>query len=357
MKATTLKKALITGITGQDGSYLTKFLLDKGYKVHGIVPRGEVECKGRLFNVLDHPHLTLHDGDMLDGASLHRVLMTVQPDEIYNLAAQSHVGFSFHAPEYTANVNGLGTARLLEAMRLLCPNARFYQASSSELFGNAPAPQCETTNMVPCSPYAAAKLYAYSMVQIARKSYKLHASNGILFNHESPLRGEDFVTRKVTKAVAAIKVGTQNILELGNLDARRDWGHAADYVRGMWMMLQQDQPDDYILASGESHSVRYLVEAAFKVVNINITWQGRFTEEQGRDQKTGKVLVRINRDLYRPNDVHHLCGDASKAREVLGWQPAVSFDDLISEMVEEDMRFALQNKRAETIILKAENAA
>ena len=332
------KTALITGITGQDGAYLSRFLLDKGYVVHGLHRRSSVDNTERLWPILDHPHLHLHEGDLTDSPSLFRVLKQAQPDEVYNLGAQSHVGTSFHIPEYTGNVDGLGVVRLLEAIRTLEIPCRFYQASSSELFGNAPAPQNEETVFEPCSPYAAAKLYAYWTVSTYRKAYGIHASNGILFNHESPWRGEDFVTRKVTKGVAEITAGVRSHIELGNLDAMRDWGHARDYVEGMWMMMQQDQPNDYILATGHAYSVRQLVEYALEEVDIQIEWEGEDQEEVGRDARTGDILVTVNPKFFRSQDVNYLCGDSSKAKEILGWTPKTSFRDMIKEMVEADMK-------------------
>jgi len=338
-----VKTALITGITGQDGAYLSRLLLDKGYVVHGLVPRCEVDNKVRLARILGHQNLYLHDGDLTDSGSLQRVIYQCHPQEIYNLAAQSHVKCSFDMAEYTANVNALGVLRLLETMRHLPETPRFYQASSSELFGNAPAPQSEQTPMSPCSPYAAAKLYAYHMVQLYRDMHGFYACNGILFNHESPWRGEDFVTRKVTKAVAEIHVGKRDILYLGNLDAMRDWGHARDYVAGMWLMLQQDQPDDYVLATGQTHSVRALTEMAFQQIGMNMEWQGEGTEEVGVDQKTGQVLVRVDPAFYRPCEVYYLCGDAAKARQKLGWEPQISFEPMVAEMVAADIKRLTSN--------------
>lgn len=332
-----MKTALITGITGQDGAYLSRLLLDKGYRVHGLVPRSEVDNKLRLSQILNHTNLHLHDGDLTDSGSLQRVLHQSNPQEVYNLAAQSHVGSSFDMAEYTANVNGLGVLRLFEVMKHLPDKPRFYQASSSELFGNSPAPQNEQTLMQPCSPYAAAKLYAYHMVKLYREMHGFHASNGILFNHESPWRGEDFVTRKVTKAVASIQAGLQDTLYLGNLEAIRDWGHARDYVEGMWLMLQQEQPNDYVLATGQTYSVRQLVEQAFKYIDIDIVWEGRGIEKVGIHQKSGQVLVKVDSNFYRPCEVSYLCGDASKAVKELGWSPRISFEKMISEMVEADI--------------------
>ena len=339
------KTALITGITGQDGAYLTELLLAKGYRVHGIKRRSSSLNTQRIDKHYQDPHeadprLILHFGDMTDATNLTRVVQEVQPDEIYNLAAQSHVQVSFETAEYTANADGLGTLRLLEAIRLLglAGKTRFYQASTSEMYGGASqCPQNENTPFHPRSPYGAAKLYAHWITVNYREAYGLHASNGILFNHESPLRGETFVTRKITRAVAAIQAGRQDCLYLGNLDAARDWGHARDYVRGMWLMLQQDKPDDYVLATGESHTVREFVERAFAVAGRTIIWSGKGTEETGRDCADGTVLVRLDPRHLRPTEVDRLTGDAAKARARLGWQPQTSFDALVTEMVESDM--------------------
>jgi len=339
------KTALITGITGQDGAYLASFLLEKGYVVHGIKRRSSSFNTGRIENLYQDPHepdqrLILHFGDMTDATNLIRIVQQVQPDEIYNLAAQSHVHVSFETAEYTANADALGTLRLLEAIRLLnlIEKTRFYQASTSEMFGGQQeTPQRETTPFYPRSPYGAAKLYAYWVVVNYREAYGMHASNGILFNHESPLRGETFVTRKITRAVAAIHRGLQDCLFLGNLDAKRDWGHAREYVRGMWMMLQQDEPDDYVLATGESHSVREFVERAFAEIGAQIRWEGKDTAERGVDVKTGRTLVAVDPRYFRPTEVDHLCGDPAKARQRLGWRHEVDFESLVSEMVREDI--------------------
>jgi GDPmannose 4,6-dehydratase len=344
------KVALITGVTGQDGSLLAEHLLAKGYVVHGIKRRSSSFNTERVDHLYVDPHqgdvrFLMHYGDMTDATNLIRILQEVRPDEIYNLAAQSHVQVSFETPEYTANADALGTLRLLEAMRILGLGAssRFYQASTSELYGNAPAPQSETTPFAPRSPYAAAKLYGYWITVNYREAYGLHASNGILFNHESPVRGETFVTRKITQAVAAIEAGLQETLYLGNLEARRDWGHARDYVEGMWRIVQQDRPDDYVLASGESYSVRAFVEAAFAETDVAIGWRGKGVDEVGEDRASGKVRVRIDHRYFRPTEVDDLCGDASKARRVLGWQPRTSFRDLVREMVDADR--ALMRRR------------
>lgn len=338
-----MKKALITGITGQDGSYLAEFLLDKGYDVFGLVRRSSTFNTDRIDHLYKDPHdrgvrLRLIYGDLNDASSLNQLVRQVQPDEIYNLGAQSHVRVSFDIPEYTSEVSGLGAVRLLEAIRETGLNCRYYQASSSELFGSAPAPQSETTPFHPRSPYACAKAYAYYITVNYREAYKIHASNGILFNHESPRRGATFVTRKVTRAAAHIKLGLQDKLFMGNLDAKRDWGFAGDYVEGMWQMLQQDEPDDYVLATGETHTVRSFVEKAFAVVEREIEWTGRGVEEKGRDARTGELLIEIDPRYFRPNEVDFLLGDATKASTRLGWQHTISFDELVTEMVETDLR-------------------
>ncbi|GIX17757.1 MAG: GDP-mannose 4,6-dehydratase [Rhodothalassiaceae bacterium] len=340
------KTALITGITGQDGAYLAELLLEKGYTVHGIKRRSSSFNTERIDHLYVDPHepgarFFLHYGDMTDSTNLIRIVQETQPDEIYNLAAQSHVKVSFETPEYTANADALGTLRLLEAIRILGlgERVRFYQASTSELYGLVQeVPQRETTPFYPRSPYAAAKLYAYWITVNYREAYGLHASNGILFNHESPIRGETFVTRKITRAVAAIELGLQKVLYLGNLDAKRDWGHARDYVEGMWLILQQDEPDDYVLATGETHSVREFVELAFAEVGRRIVWRGTGVDEEGIDEKTGKVLVKVDPRYFRPTEVDLLLGDASKARQRLGWRPKHSFRDLVREMVAEDLK-------------------
>jgi len=337
-----MERILITGITGQDGAYLARYLLAKGYEVHGIRRRSSIENTERLELLLgnDFRRIHLHYGDVTDLCSLFRIVRMVCPDEIYHLAAQSHVHVSFETPEYTGNADALGTLRMLEAIRLsgLAGKTRFYQASTSELFGNARPPQSEATPFAPCSPYAAAKLYAYWTTVNYREAYNTFACNGILFNHESPLRGETFVTRKITQGIARIEAGFQEKIMLGNLDARRDWGHAEDYVEGMWMMLQQDKPDDYVLAIGESHSVREWVEVAFAVTDREIQWQGEGISERGIDRKTGKTLVEIDPACFRPTDVGHLCGDASKANRQLGWQPKHTFEEIVREMVLHDRK-------------------
>ncbi len=337
--------ALITGVTGQDGAYLAELLLDKGYRVHGIRRRSSSFNSARVENIYQDPHetnvrFTMHYGDMTDATNLIRVVQETQPDEIYNLAAQSHVKVSFETPEYTANSDALGPLRLLEAMRILglSGRTRFYQASTSELYGKVQeVPQRETTPFYPRSPYAAAKLYAYWITVNYREAYGLHASNGILFNHEGPTRGETFVTRKITRAVAAIELGIQDRLHLGNLDAKRDWGHARDYVEGMWRIVQQSEPDDYVLATGETHSVREFVEKAFGHVGKRIEWRGKGVAEQGIDAATGHVLVEIDPRYFRPTEVDELLGDPSKARRKLGWSHKVTFDELTREMVEADL--------------------
>jgi len=341
-----MKTALITGITGQDGAYLAEFLLKKGYEVHGIKRRSSLFNTARIDHLYQDPHeenvrLHLHYGDLTDATNLIRVIQEVQPDEIYNLAAQSHVKVSFETPEYTANSDALGTLRLLEAIRILGleKKTRFYQASTSELYGKtSEVPQNEKTPFYPRSPYAAAKLYAYWVTVNYREAYCIFASNGILFNHESPIRGETFVTRKITRAAARIKLGLQEKVYLGNLDAKRDWGHARDYVEAMWKILQHEEPDDFVIATGETHSVREFAELAFREVGFDIQWHGSCIDEKGIDSETGKVLIQIDPKYFRPTEVDILHGDASKAREKLGWMPKISFKQLVSEMVKEDLR-------------------
>lgn len=347
------KVALISGVTGQDGAYLARLLLDKGYIVHGIKRRSSSFNTQRVDDLYVDPHehktrFFLHYGDLTDATNLIRLVQETQPDEIYNLAAQSHVAVSFETPEYTANSDALGTLRLLEAIRILGLDrkVRFYQASTSELYGRVQeVPQRETTPFYPRSPYAAAKLYAYWITVNYREAYGLHASNGILFNHESPLRGETFVTRKITRAVAAIARGYQQHLYLGNLNAERDWGHARDYVDGMWRIVQQPTPDDYVLATGEKHSVREFVELAFSHTGIVIVWSGSGVDEVGRDQKTGRELVRIDPRYFRPTEVDELLGDPSKARRQLGWTHTSSFTDLVAEMVAADLDAVERERR------------
>ncbi len=339
------KTALITGITGQDGAYLAELLLGKGYTVHGIKRRSSSFNTARIDHFYQDPHeknvkLHLHYGDMTDSTNLIRIMQEVQPDEVYNLAAQSHVQVSFETPEYTGNADALGTLRLLEAIRLLnlTDKTRFYQASTSELYGKVQeVPQSEKTPFYPRSPYAAAKLYAYWIVVNYREAYGIHASNGILFNHESPIRGETFVTRKITRAVAAIKLGLQDRLYLGNLDAERDWGHAKDYVEGMWRIVQNDVADDFVLATGEKHSVREFVELAFGEVGIALRWEGEGVNEQGIDKETGNVIVSVDPRYFRPTEVDLLIGDARKARDTLGWVPETSFKDMVAQMVRSDL--------------------
>ena len=341
-----MKRALITGITGQDGAYLAELLLAKGYEVHGVKRRSSSFNTGRIDHLYHDPHeqgvkMFLHFGDMTDATNLIRLMQEVQPDEVYNLAAQSHVQVSFDTAEYTANADGIGTLRLLEAMRLLKlgDKTRFYQASTSELYGKVQEiPQSETTPFYPRSPYAAAKLYAYWITVNYREAYGFHASNGILFNHESPIRGETFVTRKITRAVAAIHLGLQDTLYLGNLDAKRDWGHARDYVEGMWRIVQHDEPDDFVLATGETQTVRSFVDAAFREVGTDIEWSGEGVEETGTDKASGRLLVRVDPRYFRPTEVELLIGDPSKAKEKLGWSATTTLSELVSEMVREDLK-------------------
>jgi GDPmannose 4,6-dehydratase len=347
------KVALITGVTGQDGAYLSELLLAKGYRVHGVKRRSSSFNTGRVDHLYADPHegdpaFRLHYGDMTDATNLLRLVQETQPDEIYNLAAQSHVHVSFETPEYTANADGLGTLRILEAIRILdmAKRTRFYQASTSELFGMVrETPQRETTPFYPRSPYGAAKLYAYWISVNYREAYGFHASNGILFNHESPRRGETFVTRKITRAVAAIELGLQQKLFLGNIDAMRDWGHARDYVEGMWRILQQPEPDDYVLATGETHSVREFVARAFAETGIEIAWKGHGLDEKGLDARSGRVLVEIDARYFRPTEVDVLLGDPSKAEAKLGWRHQTSFGDLVREMVQAD-RIAVKREAA-----------
>ena len=341
----TQQTALIVGVTGQDGAYLAEFLLAKNYIVHGVKRRSSSLNTQRVDHLYEDPHFGetnffLHYGDLTDATNLIRLIQETQPTEIYNLGAQSHVQVSFETPEYTANSDALGPLRLLEAIRILKMEDRvkFYQASTSELYGNAPSPQNESTPFAPRSPYAAAKLYAYWMTVNYREAYGIFASNGILFNHESPIRGETFVTRKVTRAVAAIHAGKQDKLFIGNLDARRDWGHARDYVEGMWKILQHGKPDDFVLATGVAHSVRQLTEKAFAVVGRKLDWKGKGADEVGLDAKTGTVLVAIDPRYFRPTEVNYLLGDAGKARRELGWSHRVTFDQLIKEMVQSDLK-------------------
>jgi GDPmannose 4,6-dehydratase len=359
-----VKKALITGITGQDGAYLAEYLLRKGYEVHGIKRRASSFNTGRVDHLYQDPHernvrFRMHYGDLTDATNLIRIVQEVQPDEIYNLAAQSHVMVSFETAEYTANADALGPLRLLEAIRILgmTERVRFYQASTSELFGKVQEiPQNEGTPFYPRSPYGAAKLYAYWICVNYREAYGMFACNGILFNHESPIRGETFVTRKITRAVARMKLGLGKKLYLGNLDAKRDWGHAKDFIRAMWLVLQQDHPDDYVIATGESHTVREMVETAFEEIGVEITWRGKGAEEIGvvgrvtSDEKgvtglnQGDVVVEVDPRYFRPTEVDELLGDASKARRVLGWRPSISFKEMVSQMVRSDLEEALRDQ-------------
>jgi len=338
-----MKKALITGVTGQDGSYLAEFLLDKGYEVHGIYRRSSNENTQRINYLIkklegEDNNFFLHYGNMTDSNNLRAIVQKVMPDEIYNLAAQSHVGVSFEMPEYTSNVNGLGTLRLLEIIKEEGINAKLYQASTSELFGKVQeTPQKETTPFYPRSPYAVSKLYAYWIVRNYREAYGIFAANGILFNHESPRRGGNFVTRKITKAVANISRGNQDKLYLGNINTKRDWGYAKDYVEMMWLMLQQDEPEDYIIATGETHTVREFTTLAFKEVGIDLIWDGEGLNEKGIDKKSGKILVEIDSNFFRPSEVNLLVGDISKSKEKLGWEPKVKFEELIKIMVKADL--------------------
>jgi GDPmannose 4,6-dehydratase len=347
------KVALITGVTGQDGAYLSELLLGKGYEVHGIKRRSSSFNTGRIDHLYEDPHeratrFHLHYGDLTDSTNLIRIIQEVQPTEIYNLAAQSHVQVSFETPEYTANADAIGTLRILEAIRILGlkESTRFYQASTSELYGKVQeTPQHETTPFYPRSPYAAAKIYGYWITVNYREAYDFFACNGILFNHESPLRGETFVTRKITRAVAAMELGIQQRLFLGNLDAKRDWGHAKDYVEGMWRILQHDTPDDWVLATGETHSVREFVELAFAEVGRTIEWRGQGVDEQGIDAKSGDILISIDSRYFRPTEVDFLLGDPSKAHQQLGWKHTTPFRQLVSEMVAKDLETVKQEER------------
>ncbi|MBW2035109.1 MAG: GDP-mannose 4,6-dehydratase [Deltaproteobacteria bacterium] len=350
-----MKRALITGVTGQDGAYLAEFLLEKRYEVHGIKRRSSSFNTQRVDHLYRDFHeenvrFFMHYGDLTDSTNLIRIIQETRPDEIYNLAAQSHVKVSFETPEYTANADALGTLRLLEAMRILKleEKTRFYQASTSELFGKAQeVPQRETTPFYPRSPYGAAKLYAYWITVNYREAYNMFACNGILFNHESPIRGETFVTRKITRAVARIKLGLEQVLYLGNLDAKRDWGYARDFVKATWLILQQEEPDDYVIATGESHSVREFVEKAFYEVGITIVWEGSGANETGRDKETGGTLIKIDPRYFRPTEVDYLLGDSTKARTTLGWEPTVSFEELVKMMVSEDLKEAQRDQLCE----------
>ena len=350
-----IKKALITGITGQDGAYLAELLLVKGYEVHGIKRRSSLFNTDRIDHLYQDPHdknpkLVLHHGDLTDSSSLIRIIQEVQPDEIYNLAAQSHVAVSFEEPEYTANSDALGALRILEAIRILGleKKTKYYQASTSELFGEVQeTPQTETTPFYPRSPYAVAKLYAYWITINYREAYGLYACNGILFNHESPIRGETFVTRKITRALARIKLGLQDCVYLGNIDAKRDWGHAKDYVEMQWLMLQQDKPEDFTISTGEQHSVREFIEIAAKEVDIEIEWKGEGVDEVGINTKTNTIIIRIDEKYFRPTEVETLLGDSSKAKNKLNWQPKISFQELVEEMMLSDLADAKKDKLCE----------
>ncbi|MBG0791822.1 MAG: GDP-mannose 4,6-dehydratase [Desulfovibrionaceae bacterium] len=356
-------KALITGITGQDGAYLAELLLEKGYEVHGIKRRSSSFNTARVDHLYKDPHETdvkffMHYGDMADSTNLIRLIQKIQPDEIYNLAAQSHVQVSFESPEYTANCDAMGPLRILEAIRILglTKETRFYQASTSEMFGKVTeSPQNERTPFYPRSPYGAAKVYGYWITVNYREAYDMYACNGILFNHESPIRGETFVTRKITRAVARIKLGFQEDLYLGNLDAKRDWGHARDYVKAMWLMLQQDEPEDYVIATGQNHSVRQFTEKAFKHIGVDITWEGSGKQEVGKDMATGRTLVRIDERYFQPTEVDYLLGDPAKARDQLGWETQISFDELIETMVKADIEEAERDALCRTSGFKTLN--
>ena len=340
------KQALIVGITGQDGSYLSELLLKKGYVVHGVLKRSSVFTTARIQHILSNPKLKLYYGDVTDSSNLFQILNDSQPDEIYNLAAQSNVGVSFKVPEYTAQTSGIGTLRLLDAIKNLKLNTKFYQASTSELFGGIPGtePQSEKTPFYPKSPYGIAKLYSHWITINYRESFNLFACNGILFNHESPRRGLNFVSRKISIAVAKIITGKQKVLELGNLDAKRDWGHTKDYVNAMWMMLQQKKPKDYVIATGKNYSVREFVTEAFSVVGKKIIWNGKGLNEVGKDSKTGKIFIKINKDYFRPSEVEILLGNPTKANIELGWKPNITFKELVKEMVNSDFEKVKNNE-------------
>jgi len=343
-----MKKALITGVTGQDGAYLAEFLLGKGYEVHGIKRRASLFNTDRIDHLYQDPHesdrrFVLHYGDLTDATNLIRIIQEVQPDEIYNLGAQSHVAVSFETPEYTANSDALGTLRLLEAVRILGldKKTRFYQASTSEMYGKVQEiPQTEKTPFYPRSPYGIAKLYAHWICINYREAYGFYACSGILFNHESPMRGETFVSRKITRGLARIKLGIQDCLYLGNFDARRDWGHARDYVEAQWLMLQQEQPEDFVIATGVQHSVRDFINVAANKLEMNITWEGKGLDERVIDKNTGKCIIRVDQRYFRPTEVDTLLGDASKAMHKLGWKPKITFDELVDEMISEDLKLA-----------------
>ena len=358
-----MKKALITGITGQDGAYLAELLLSKGYEVHGIKRRASMFNTGRIDHLYQDPHeknrlLILHYGDLTDASNLIRIIQQVQPDEIYNLAAQSHVQVSFESPEYTANTDGLGTLRILEGIRLLGleSKTRFYQASTSELYGKVQeVPQTEFTPFYPRSPYACAKLYAYWITVNYREAYNIYACNGILFNHESPVRGETFVTRKITRALSRIYAGLQDCLYVGNLNALRDWGHARDYVEMQWLMLQQDSPEDYVIATGEQHSVREFIELAAREIGLAIKWEGEGIEERGINVANDKTIVAVDPQYFRPTEVETLLGNPMRAREKLGWKPKISFEDLVKEMVQTDLNEAKRDELCQRAGFKVNN--
>ena len=339
-------KAFITGVTGQDGSYLAEYLIEKGYEVHAILRRNSLFTTSRVDHLLSHSNFKTYYGDLIDTSNLHSLLNRIKPDEVYNLGAQSHVAVSFDMPEYTAEVDGMGSIRLLNALKDIGCGVRYYQASTSELFGGLPntAPQSEQTPFYPKSPYGVAKLYSYWATVNYRESFGMHASNGILFNHESPRRGETFVTRKITRAVGRISQGLQDEIKLGNLNAIRDWGHAKDYVEAMWLMMQQPQPGDYVIASGETHSVRDFVEKAFSFVDVSIEWIGDGLNEKGIDKKTGKILVSIDPKYFRPSEVEYLHGDPTRANVKLGWNPKISFPEMVKEMVINDIKLAKQER-------------
>ena len=332
-----MKKAIISGITGQDGSYLAELLIEKGYEVHGIIRRSSSINTRRIDHIYEHPQLKLHYGDLTDSSNINELVRSIMPDEVYNLAAQSHVKVSFELPEYTAQVDAVGTLRFLDAIKNIKPDCRFYQASTSELYGKVQEiPQSETTPFYPRSPYGVAKIYGFWIVKNYRESYGLHASNGILFNHESPRRGETFVTRKITKAVSAIHKGEQDVLELGNMNAKRDWGHSKEYVEAQWRILQQDEPDDFVIATGRTETVRDFVSMAFKHVNSDIIWEGEGVDEVGK--VNGKVVVKVNPKYYRPAEVELLIGDPTKAKNVLGWEAKITLEELVADMMENDLR-------------------
>ena len=333
-----MKKALITGITGQDGSYLAEFLLEKGYEVHGIIRRSSVFTTQRIDHIPEGENFFLHHGDLADSSNLGRLIRTINPDEIYNLAAQSHVGVSFEVPEYTADVSGIGTIRLLDAIMSFNPKIKFFQASTSELYGKVrEVPQNEDTPFYPRSPYAVAKMYAYWITKNYREAYNLFAVNGILFNHESPRRGETFVTKKITQAVAKISKGQQEIISLGNLNSKRDWGYAKEYVEIMWLMLQEEKPEDFVAATNKTHTIKYFVELAFSEIGVEIEWRGENSEEKGYDKATGKLRVEVNPKYFRPTEVDLLIGDATKAKQILGWESKTSIQELVHKMVKYDL--------------------